>query len=88
MEDEKVVYMGAGMNAVIEKPIQFDKLMETISVLLQRQMSAFMVWRPFSEAGLFISNDRYVHVAAAQNCRILGIRLTANTTTKTVRIGF
>ena len=34
MEDEKVVYMGAGMNAVIEKPIQFDKLMETISVLL------------------------------------------------------
>lgn len=34
MEDEKVVYIGAGMNAVVEKPILFDKLMETISVLL------------------------------------------------------
>ena len=34
MEDEKVVYMGAGMSAVVEKPIQFDKLMNTISTLL------------------------------------------------------
>lgn len=34
MEDEKTVYIGAGMDAVVEKPIQLNKLMKTISFFI------------------------------------------------------
>ena len=36
MEDEKIVYISAGMNAVVEKPIQLEKLLKTISILLKK----------------------------------------------------